>query len=142
MNFENVAIQTIWDEVAEFAAAHADEAIKHLVRRVCELIDADNASHMAVVRMDDLRSKDASRGWRPCLIHFLNPTPERKANVDEQLRKLDAGKVDASGSRNVTLAGAWRTNLLVDLVGPEWFESDYYKTHYLRVGYADGVWAG
>ena len=42
--------------------------------------------------------------------------------------------------RNAEGAGTFRANRLRDLVGPEWFESPYYRAHYQYLGTADAIW--
>jgi len=41
---------------------------------------------------------------------------------------------------NLDGAGSFHANRLLDLVGPEWFESFYYRTYYRGVGHEDAVW--
>jgi hypothetical protein len=41
---------------------------------------------------------------------------------------------------NLDGAGSFRANRLLDLVGPERFESFYYRTYYRGVGHEDAVW--
>jgi hypothetical protein len=42
---------------------------------------------------------------------------------------------------NLDGAGSFRANWLLDLVGPEWLESFYYRTYYRGVGHEDAVWS-
>ena len=135
----NDFIHTLWDELADFDAARSDEALTHLMGRLCILAGAWNALWMGAVRLDDTFPGDPIKGWRPRFIRYLYPAPALGDAALEH-KKLDQGVVDITTIRNMEGVGTFRANRLCDLVGPEWFESPYYQTQYLDRGTADSIW--
>ncbi len=133
-------IHTLWDELADFDVARADEALTHLMGRLCTLAGAWNITWMGAVRLDATFPDDPIKGWRPRVVHHLYPSPPLDDAVREQMDKLEQGVVDVTTIRNVEGAGAFRANRLCDLVSPEWFELPYYRTYYQGVGTADSIW--
>lgn len=132
----------LWDELADMDAACVDQARSHLLRGLCGLAGAHNASWVGAVRMGDSCAADPVRGWRPRLIHHLHPCQPLWSAAQEQRRLLEAGRVDESTVRNVRAAGRFRTYRLVDLVPSEWFEGEYYRNYYLALNREDAIWAG
>src|SRR5690606_33522739 len=94
------------------------------------------------VRLGEPLPEDPVLGWRPRLMHHLHPAPPLRENAQEQARDLETGKVDITTVRNVSFAGSFRVNRLVDLVGEDWFDSDYFRRYYLQQGTGDAIWAG
>jgi DNA-binding CsgD family transcriptional regulator len=136
----NNFIHTLWDELADFEAARSDEALTHLMGALCTLVEAWNIYWVGAVRMDATFPSDPVKGWRPRVVRFLHPSLPLDNNAQEQTEKLEQGVVDVTTIRNAEGAGTFRANRLRDLVGPEWFESPYYRTHYQGFGIADAVW--
>ena len=136
----NDFIHTLWDELADFDAAHSDQALNHLMGKLCTLAGAWNIVWVGVVRMDAGFPGDPVKGWRPRIIHYLHPSPSLDNNALEQTEKLEQGVVDVTTIRNAEGAGAFRANRLRDLVDPDWFESHYYRAHYQRLGTTDAIW--
>ncbi len=132
----------LWDELADFQAAQADESLHHLMRELCRLVDAQTANWIGAVRMDGNIPNDPVKGWRPRTVVHLAPFPQLHESVQEQTRQLEEGEVDITTVRNVAGAGTFRANRLADLVPPEWFESAYYRKYYLGMGRIDTIWAG
>lgn len=135
-------IHTLWDELADYNVAQLDAAREHLLSGLCELAGAQNAAWLGAVRVGAPQPEDPVLGWRPRVIHWLRVTQVLDASSREQARDLEQGQVDETTVRQVALAGRFRVNRLVDLVGPEWFESDYYRGRYLAEGNHDAIWAG
>jgi DNA-binding CsgD family transcriptional regulator len=134
-------VHVVWDQLADFDAARTEDMLRYLLASLCDLVDAQNASWMGVVRLDAM-SGDPVRGWRPRSVSYLHPSPPLDDAVREQIRKLEQGSVDETTIRSVIHAGTFRANRLVDLVPETWFRSDYYRCHYLALGRADAIWAG
>lgn len=132
--------QTLWDELADFDAAHSDEALAFLMEKLCILAGAWNILWMGTVRLDTTFPGDPIRGWRPRVIRHLHPSPPLDGRAQEEVEKLDRGVMDITTIRNVEKAGVFRANRLCDLVGPEWFESPYYHVHYRGLGTSDAIW--
>lgn len=134
------SIHDLWDELADFDASRSDEALTHLMNGLCALAKARNITWMGAVRLDASFVNDPAKGWRPGALSFLHSAPPLDAAVREQTEKLELGNVDENIIRNLDGAGVFRANRLRDLVGPEWFESFYYRTYYRGVGHDDAVW--
>lgn len=136
----NEFIYRLWDELADFDAAHTDEALAFLMEKLCVLVGAWNILWMGAVRLDATFPSDPIKGWRPRVIHHLYPSSSLKGNVQAEVEKLEQGVMDITTIRNVEGAGTFRANRLCDLVGPEWFESSYYHAHYRGLGTSDAIW--
>lgn len=132
-------IHRLWDELADFDAARCDEAMLHLMRGLCSRIGADNAIWLGVVRADEVGPEDPTGGWRAVAIRNLEPTPLLDAAVQKQKELLDKGIADVATLKHLAGAGRFRANRLCDVVGPAWFESDYYRTYYLDAGLEDAM---
>jgi DNA-binding CsgD family transcriptional regulator len=130
----------LWDELADFDASRSDEALTHLMNGLCALAEARNITWMGAVRLDESFPDDPAKGWRPGTVCFLHPAQPLDTAVREQTEKLEQGNVDENIIRNLDGAGSFRANRLRDLVGPDWFESFYYRTYYRGVGHDDAVW--
>jgi len=133
-------IHTLWDELADFDAAHADEALTCLMERLCTLVGAWNVTWLGSVRMDTSFPGDPVKGWRAPLVRFLHPSVQLDDVVREQIDQLEEGIVDVTTIRNAEGAGVFRANRLRDLVDEEWFDSPYYRAYYQAVGNSDAIW--
>lgn len=133
-------IHALWDELADFDAAHADDALRHLLRGLCDIGQASNALWMGALRLDTLAANDPVKGWRPGAICHLHPLPILVPTAREEAERLDQGECDLTTLRNLEQVGWFRANRLCDLVGPEWFASDYYRRKYFDTGRGDAVW--
>lgn len=133
-------IHALWDELADFDAAHADEARNHLLRRLCELVGVDNVGWIGVVRLDDARNKGVPCGWRVRLTRQLHPSPQLAEVSRTAMRQIDAGQMDASVVANLVGAGTFRARRLRDMLPPAWFEGDYYRWYYASMDRHDCVW--
>ena len=132
----------LWDELADMDAAAVDQARNCLLQGLCDLAGADSASWVGALRMPDPHSADPVHGWRPRVIHHLRPSPRLREVAQQQRRLLETGKVDETTLRNIEAAGRFRTHRLMDIVPPEWFEGDYYRSFYLALDRRDAIWAG
>ncbi|PRE08031.1 MULTISPECIES: helix-turn-helix transcriptional regulator [Pseudomonadota] len=136
------AIYALWDELADFGAARAQDARNHLLTGLCALVGAQNANWTGAVRMDDVGPGDPVRGWRARVIHFLHPDRILVGKAREQQRGVERGRVDETVLRQVADSGRFRIHRLAELVGPAWFQGDYYRDYYLGMNRADALWAG
>lgn len=135
-------IYTLWDELAAFEVTRHDEALDHLLRTLCELTDAQNATWFGAVRLPEVAPNDPILGWRPRFYRLLHPDPKLDAVFRQQAALLEQREVDVNIVCNVALARRLRANRLEDSVPPEWFESDYYRKYFLDLGRVDAIWAG
>lgn len=128
--------------MAGFEATQQDLALKHLLRELCALVNAQNATWVCAVRMPQMGPQDPVNGWRPRLVEHLHSSARLQAGAKEQTRMLEEGVIDITTVRNVQLAGGFRVNRLIDLVSEDWFESGYYRNFYADLGHSDAIWAG
>lgn len=135
-------IQALWDEMADFDATNSDAALEHLLKFLCSHLAAQNASWLISIRLSDISPDDPILGWRPRTFGFLHSSSNLVSHGEEALRGTKSGEVDITTVRNAHLAGRWRANRLIDLTGPGWFDSDFYRQHYLSCNRADGIWVG
>lgn len=135
-------IQAFWDEMAEFHVATSDAALMHLLQFLATQLKAQNVSWLAGIRMHDVAPNDSLQGWRPRVYGYLNSNPALAARSQAMARRIERGDVDTVMVRTVASAGQWRSKRLIDMVGPEWFEGDFYRSFYLDHGQVDAIWAG
>lgn len=135
-------IEQFYDALADFDRASPDVALTSLLDFLCRELDAQNASWMAAVRMDDIGPGDPLWGWRPRTLGFLHPTARLNRRAKSAVRQIENGDVDITQIRNVAQAGQWRSNRLIDLTGPDWFAPAFYQRYYLDHGQRDALWLG
>ena len=135
-------ISELWDELAGFPAAQFAESRDHLLKTLCDLVAAQQADWIGVVRFRSVSSTDPMRGWRPRTVSAHNHLPDAEMVMQQAFAEMDRGEPDVTTTRNVELAGQYRVLPLKDLATPEWFESPSYSNNYLRIGRKDSIWAG
>jgi len=126
--------------MADFDATDSDAALEHLLNFLCTYLDAQNASWLISIRMSEVEAGDPILGWRPRTFGFLNTSQNLIQSGKKALAGSRTGEVDVTTVRIAAMAGRWRAHRLVDLVDPDWFESDHYLQHYLANGRADTIW--
>lgn len=132
-------IHLLWDSLADFDAAQVDDALDHLMRSLCTLVDAQNADWIGVVRLAETRS-DPAGGWRPPVVRFLHPTEKLLAAVREQTRRMDQRFTNDAAARIVAQSGRFRACRLCDVVPREWFASDVYRAYYSDCDRDDAIY--
>lgn len=133
-------IHTLWDTLADFDAAQVDEALAFLQTRLCELIAAQNADWIGVVRMDATFSGDPVGGWRPPVVRLLHHNEKFLASVQDQSKNLECGIVNDVVIRIVGMSGRFRACRLCDVMPAEWFDSPFYQSYYQDSGYRDALY--
>lgn len=113
------AIFALWDELADFPAAQCDAALRHLLRRLCQWFDAQDAVWVGAARVGQGASarRDPLLGWRGLVVHHHNSSPEILA------RSLEAVKTQETHPDLTTRALAAGTGIL--------------RVHRLRDGFVD-----
>lgn len=134
-------IHTIWDTLADFDAAKVDEALAFLQTSLCELVNAQNADWIGVVRMGAGASGDPVEGWRPPVIRVLRHNEKFLKLLNEQRRNLERGIVNDVIARIVGMSGCFRACRLCDVMPGEWFDSPGYHDYYQSCGHRDAVYA-
>lgn len=121
-------IHLLWDELSGFEAAQSEEALLHLLRNVAEMVDAQNAYWVGVVRMTEADT-DPLYGWRPRVIRYLTTPPDDKSFTRDRMRQAESGPVDELWVAHARSAGSYRADRFRDLVSPDWFDTEEYKTY-------------
>lgn len=135
-------IHRLWDELADFDVARHDDALEQLLGTLCGLVDAQNASWFATVRLPGTGPDDVLNGWRPRIYRFLHSSQRLDAAVRQLTALIERHEVDVSVARRVTDAGALRVSRLADVVPEDWFGSEYYSRFYVKLGFSDAIVAG
>jgi DNA-binding CsgD family transcriptional regulator len=130
-------IYALWDELAEFPVSRYDDALKHMLQRLCGIFGAKNALWSVVVRLPVPPEGDLLNGWRPRLVRLLNPLAPLAASVQKQVDKLLLAKADLSMIIAAAGEEPFLARLLFETLPASWFEEEYYRRHYLAVGHAD-----
>lgn len=133
-------IHTIWDTLADFDAAKVDEALAFLQTRLCELVNAQNADWIGVIRMASVPG-DPVGGWRPPVVRILRHNEKFIESVKEQTRNLERGVVNEVVIRVVEMSGRFRARRLCDVMPVEWFNTHSYRDYYRGNGHCDAVYA-
>ncbi|MHB8734937.1 MAG: helix-turn-helix transcriptional regulator [Terriglobales bacterium] len=133
-------IHCLWDKLAAFEAADNDNALRHLLGGVAQIIDAQNAYWLGAVRMSD-DERDPMLGWRPRLIRYLHRLPNDEKFSQQRIRSIGRGQIDESSVAHARLAGTYRARRLCDLVSADWFKSATYQG-YLDRGVHDSLVVG
>jgi len=132
-------IYALWDELAGFPVSRYDDALEHMLKRLCGIFAAKNALWSVVVRLPVPPEGDLLNGWRPRLVRLLYPVAPLAASVQKQVDKLWLPKVDLSSIIGAAGEEPFLTRLLFEALPASWFEEEYYRRHYLAVGHADHV---
>lgn len=132
-------IHALWDRLADFDAAQVDAALIFLLEGLCELVSAQNADWIGVVRLADTNG-DPAHGWRPPVVRFLCPTAKLVAAVKEQTRRIEQKQIHPVAEKMFDMAGRFRACRLCDLLPPSWFGEAFYRSYYVDNGHVDAVY--
>lgn len=133
-------IHSVWDTLADFDASKVDDALAFLQTKLCELVNAQNADWIGVVRMDTTFPGDPVGGWRPPVVRVLHHNEQFLTSVKEQTKNLESGLVNEVVIRMVGMSGNFRACRLCDLMSIEWFDTPFYHSYYRNSGYQDAVY--
>ncbi|NVK34341.1 MAG: helix-turn-helix transcriptional regulator [Rhodobacteraceae bacterium] len=135
-------IYPLWDELADFDAGDIWASRSHLLKTICDLIDAQNADWIGCVRLAPRINSDPMQGWRPLTRFTLVPSKKASQRIDEAFSEMENGEPDVTTRRTVELAGRFRVLRLCDLATPDWFEGPSYQRFYRALDRKDSIWAG
>ena len=139
------AIYGLWDELADFPAARADDALRHLMKRLADWLDADNVIWVGAARLarGAAARRDTMFGWRVLAIRHHHSNPEILA------RSLQASRTQETApalTSRALAAGAGRLRIhrlydgFVDVAAMRWTE--HYRVTYEEGGVTDRLFAG
>lgn len=130
-------IYRLWDELTDFPVGQPDRALDHLLARLCEIFDCQNALFAVVVRLPVPAQGDPLNGWRPRLSRTLNPSPLLAASVKTRIDTVMKSEPDIASIIAAAGNEPFLVRLLFEALPGEWFASDFYRRHFLDVGHAD-----
>lgn len=130
-------IYRLWDELVDFPASQPDEALRHLLSRLCEIFECQNALFAVVVKLPVPPEGDLLNGWRPRLHRALAPRPALTASLDARVARLMKSESDTASIISSAGNEPFLIRLLFESLPGQWFKGEYYKRHYLDVGHAD-----
>lgn len=142
----DAAILQIWDELSDTSASEAKLAVDVLMKALCHLSGAANATWAGAVRVGRREAGDPLGGWRVAAMQALLPiTPARQGEVDPEhpfrtiLEDWDRGKVDESFLLPLRHVGAFRIYGFRRDLPAAWFASTFYRAHYEPLGINDAI---
>lgn len=133
-------VHSLWDDLADFDAARVDQAADFLMRALCDLIGADNAMWLGLVRFADDRSGDPAYGWRPLSMRLLHPNDRLVAAIREQAQALGKEVLNPAVAGVLGAAGSFHAFRLTDIAPAVWFESEVYRSYYRDCGRDDAIY--
>jgi len=137
-------IHRLWDELSDFDASRSDQAARHLMTRLCELVNVANGTWGGAIRIAGNESGDLLQGWRVAAmqqLHALSPDPEDD-HFKEILLRWDKREIDPSFLLPMRGVGTFRTYSFRRELPSDWFESPFYQAFYASVGTVDSVFIG
>ncbi|WP_439136121.1 response regulator transcription factor [Pseudomaricurvus sp.] len=136
MEEQQTHIHQIWDKLADWPAAQAEQALKYLLNSICTLVDADHSYWLSAYRMSPSEN-DPLLGWRLGPVFY--PAEEihdqkvyRGAQLDEH-----EGIIDESSYNHVRQSGRFRSLFLRDHVTDAYYSTPQYHRHYRSRGLGD-----
>ena len=121
-------IQSLWDRLADSSASNTDETLQFLLSELTDMLNAQYAFWLGATKLVDLDNRDPAGGWRPRSLVHQRKTAEREAEGREHIRRIESGSVDPSIIENLRHSGRFRINIQHEMVSPDWYESEFYKT--------------
>lgn len=134
------AIHHLWDSLSDFPVSQTDQALAHLMKGICEMIDAGNAYWLGYVRFD-AKPGDPLKGLRPGLPpganRYLHPAPMHNDSSRAQTIKWNGGQINDGYMRAARDVGQFRSFRLRAEMRPEYFEEDFYQAFHASRGFHD-----
>lgn len=128
-------VHKLWDELADYGAAHSEQALMHALQGLGDLVRAQQAYWLCTVRMGG--PKDIFHGWRSAAIRYLHPGETAARRLADYRKFIESGMIDPAGLGFLQGAGRFRVVFLHELVEPAWYESQFYRTLYEPYGIQD-----
>lgn len=142
---KNEEIHQLWDELCDIGLHEIDQALTHCMRRLCNLVGAQNAFWVGTVRMNqdaDMRT-DIMCGWRIRSVHYMDNTYYDPVLVRHSMQEK---MTEDPGATNIALAanaGRFRSyrlhgGELVDV--KEFKKTAHYDMYYTHLDVNDRMW--
>ncbi|MGJ8673548.1 LuxR C-terminal-related transcriptional regulator [Rubritalea sp.] len=130
-------IYKLWDKLADFSAEEVEESMQFLLAEICDILDADNASWAAVVKLSAPEKRVTIDGWRPLKMHMLRPMETMDEMSKDVRKRLEKGEIDPTAVSFQKDMGTFRILRWREMAPPEWYDSDHYKALYSHIGLGD-----
>ncbi len=124
-------VGNLWRELSRFPAGRYDDALRHALRRLEEIIGGTNAFWVGAAREKTFTSTDIMLGWQPRSVITLHQDPAQEQLAAEQTRRFKANKVDPMTQALVRSAGTTRAFLRQELVDDATWEKSWLVRHAL-----------
>lgn len=135
----------LWDEMAAFPAARADDALTHLMQSIAGAIGADDVVWIGAARLASGPSsrRDPQLGWRGLAVRHLNPDPLILQRSAEAAKQQDTDPALTTRAL-VAGAGAFRVSRLRDgfVDFPTFRRTPHYRVFYQEAGITDRMFVG
>jgi T5SS/PEP-CTERM-associated repeat protein/autotransporter-associated beta strand protein len=139
-----LGVDEIWDALADFGGTRVEEAQLFLMGRLKELIGADDAVWVGVVRMahgGEAERGDHQLGWRGRAVVHLEWTDLKREVVAAAMKAQEVDGGVPSSIEMAKLAGNFRTLTLRELHEMETFVlTEHYKSCFIPFGITDRMW--
>lgn len=144
-------IHGVWDTLATFPAADSEQALKFLLKEISDIINAQNANWIVLVRVVDDRvglaeqkkqlASDPYFGWRPVQLAWLNESPALMTAYKDHTGTVKRVPIEPNEStlKRLKQAGVFRSTLLKNHVSPAFYKSATYEAVYLNSGFSDAL---
>ncbi len=136
-------LHRLWDELADFEATRTEEAQLFLMGKLKELVGADDAVWIGVVRMahGGEAARDHQLGWRGRAVVHLEWTDLKREVVAAAMKAQEVDGGVPSSIEMAKLAGNFRTLTLRELHEMETFVlTEHYKSCFIPFGITDRMW--
>jgi DNA-binding CsgD family transcriptional regulator len=139
------ASKRLWDELADFPASAADDALLHLMRTMSGWMASGDVAWIGMVRLqrDTKARNDPQHGWRALAVRRLNPAPVIAARSQRAVRDQDTAPPMTTTAATAG-AGHLRVRRLHDgFVDLRAFKkTEPYRLLYEEPGISDRMFAG
>ncbi len=139
------AAYLLWDEVAAFPVARADDALTHLMQSLAGAIGADDVVWIGAARITSgaASRRDPQLGWRALAVRHWNPEPLILRISDKAVKEQDT-EFSLTTRALIASAGAFRIHRLRDgFVDFQTFRrTPHYRVYYEEIGLTDRMFVG
>lgn len=133
-------IEQLWDGLVAFDATQTEDAMRHVLGGLAEILGAARAFWLGSVRLSRNQSNDPIQGWRPAAIFYLERWPGQDEVFKDHCRRINQGRVDPSIVANLRQSGQFRVTRQHELVPPDWYDSEFYQTFFAPLGIQDALY--
>lgn len=134
------AIHHLWDELSDFSVSQTEQALMHLLKGICDMIDAENAYWLGYIRFEADRD-DPLKGLRPGLPpganRYLYPSSLNDASSRAQTIKWNRKQVNEGYILVARDVGQFRSFRLRKEMRPAYFKEEFYQTFHASRGIHD-----